>query len=41
MGWADLGPLSQLLLSAALWAGLVVALAVLFLLIGLWWRDRS
>jgi hypothetical protein len=38
---ADLGPLSELLLSAVLWAGLTVALALLFLLVGLWWRDRS
>jgi hypothetical protein len=37
---ADLGPLSELLLSAVLWAGLTVALALLFLLVGLWWRDR-
>jgi hypothetical protein len=36
----DLGPLSELLLSAVLWAGLTVALALLFLLVGLWWRDR-
>jgi hypothetical protein len=37
---ADLGPLSELLLSTVLWAGLTVALALLFLLVGLWWRDR-
>ena len=41
MSIADLGPLSELLLSAVLWAGLTVALALLFLLVGLWWRDRS
>lgn len=40
MSIADLGPLSELLLSAVLWAGLTVALALLFLLVGLWWRDR-
>ncbi len=40
MNLANLGPLSQLLLSAVLWSGLVAALAVLFLLVGLWWRDR-
>jgi hypothetical protein len=36
----DLGPLSRLLMEAVLWAGLTVALALLFLLVGLWWRDR-
>jgi len=41
VGLANLGPLSQLLLSAVLWSGLVVALALLFLIVGLWWRDRS
>jgi hypothetical protein len=41
MSLADLGPLSELLLSAVLWAGLVAGLALLFLLVGLWWRDRS
>ena len=40
MDLANLGPLSQLLLSSVLWSGLVLALAVLFLIVGLWWRDR-
>ncbi len=40
MSIGDLGPISQLLLSAVLWAGLTVALALLFLIVGLWWRDR-
>ncbi len=40
MDLANLGQLSELLLSAVLWAGLVAGLAVLFVIVGLWWRDR-
>ena len=37
---ADIGPLSELLLVGVLWGGLFCALAVLALIVGLWWRDR-
>jgi hypothetical protein len=40
MELGNLGALSELLISAALWAVLVGVLAVLFVIVGLWWRDR-